>query len=1089
MILESVEHGLLIWLTIKENRVTRTKKYAELSATEKIQADCDLKATDIILQGTRTNTSGTGENYSGQQRVVKCFNCQGEAQRNGKTLNKEELEFLTDPDISKGPVTQSVITHNAAYQTDDLDAYDSDCNDISTAKAVLMANLSSYGSDVLYEMEAAVQQYHVDKQHFKIQKKQFLIENDRLVDQIISQDIVNIVVTSSMDVNTFVKVHSSVAMNDYVNYVEMYNKCLELEAELIKQYNMVEKDEDMMASSPICLLSKVTKTKSWLWHRRLSHLNFGAINHLARHNLVRGLPILKFEKDHLCYACVMGKSKKQSHKPKSKDTNQEKLYLLHMDLCGPMRVSSINEKNYILVIVNDYSRFTWVKFLASKDEAPDFIIKFLKMIQVRLYAFVRNIRTDNGTEFVNQTLRDYYEQVGIFHETSAARTPQQSGVVERRNRTLVKAARTIKSDLSYLHVFGVLCYPNNDSENLGKLQAKVGIGIFIGYAPKKKAYRIYNRRTPKIIETIHVDFDELMTMAFEQLSSGPGLQLFDEFFSPSASVASPVHVEEDTSPIKSTGSPFSTTFDQDASSTSTSQNTPQSQSQTIPLSAEEESHDLEVSHMSNDLYFGTPVPRTVSEESSLLDVISTIVHSDTPISEHLSKWTKDHPLQNISVEPKMYKDALTELCWIEAMQEELHEFERLEVWKLVPRPDKVAFGHCRDALSIVIYIFDYHSLEILQSPSGIFLNQSKYALESLNKYRMESCNIVDTSMVEKSKLDGDKQRKSVDPTHYRGMVGTLIYLTSSRPGLIFPTQMQKSFLQWMFMFIMSVIPQSLPSFTPPPQQSTPTPPPTTKATNPLTALLNFTSVFQFNNRVIELEKEVAELKRNDPLNTQILLKEVSNFAPSVIKSIVTESLEHAVLAKESSQPKSIYEVVVSLTKFELKKILIDKMDESQSNLTTAEHRECYDRLIKSYDLDKSLFSTYDKVYSLKRSRKDKDKDEDPSARLDRGLKKRKTSKDAESTKGPKAKESKSGSSKGAKSRSKSYEKSAHAEEPEFEVADYDMPQDQEENLGNDNEKPKGKVASKRDWFTKPKRPQEPTDPDWNVGKTPQQGPT
>ncbi|GKC26875.1 retrovirus-related pol polyprotein from transposon TNT 1-94, partial [Tanacetum coccineum] len=247
---------------------------------------------------------------------------------------------------------------------------------------------------------------------------------------------------------------------------------------------------DMMASSPICLLSKATKTTSWLWHRRLSHLNFGAINHLARHGLVRGLPRLKFEKDHLC--------------------------------------------SYILVIVKDYSRFTWVKFLASKDEAPDFIIKFLKMIHVRLNATVRNIRTNNGTEFVNKTLRDYYEKVGISHETSVARTPQQNGVVERRNRTLVEAARTMliyakaplflwaeavatacytqnrsiirhrhgktpydllhdrKPDLCYLYINGALCYPNNDSEKLGELQAKADISIFIGYAPKKKAYRIYD---------------------------------------------------------------------------------------------------------------------------------------------------------------------------------------------------------------------------------------------------------------------------------------------------------------------------------------------------------------------------------------------------------------------------------------------------------------------------------------------------------------------------------------------------------------------------------------------------------------------
>ncbi|GKE55030.1 retrovirus-related pol polyprotein from transposon TNT 1-94 [Tanacetum coccineum] len=178
----------------------------------------------------------------------------------------------------------------------------------------------------------------------------------------------------------------------------------------------------MVASSPICLLSKASKTKSWLWYRRLSHLNFGANNHLAKNGLVRGLPKLKFEKDHLCLACAMGNNKKQTHKPKSKDTNQEKLYLLHIDLCGPIRVASVTGKNYILVIMDDYSRFTWVKFLASKDVAPDFIIKFLKMIQVRLNATVMNIRTDNGTDFVNQTPRSYYESVDISHETSVART-------------------------------------------------------------------------------------------------------------------------------------------------------------------------------------------------------------------------------------------------------------------------------------------------------------------------------------------------------------------------------------------------------------------------------------------------------------------------------------------------------------------------------------------------------------------------------------------------------------------------------------------------------------------------------------------
>ncbi|GJY63524.1 retrovirus-related pol polyprotein from transposon TNT 1-94, partial [Tanacetum coccineum] len=129
--------------------------------------------------------------------------------------------------------------------------------------------------------------------------------------------------------------------------------------------------EDMMKSSLICLLSKASKNKSWLWHQCLNHLNFGTINDLIRKDLVRGLPRLKFEKDYLCSACQVRKSKKHTHKPKTKNTNLEVLHTLHMDLCSPMRVQTINGKKYILVIVDDYSRFTWVKFLRSKDENPE----------------------------------------------------------------------------------------------------------------------------------------------------------------------------------------------------------------------------------------------------------------------------------------------------------------------------------------------------------------------------------------------------------------------------------------------------------------------------------------------------------------------------------------------------------------------------------------------------------------------------------------------------------------------------------------------------------------------------------------------
>ncbi|GKB54988.1 integrase, catalytic region, zinc finger, CCHC-type containing protein [Tanacetum coccineum] len=134
---------------------------------------------------------------------------------------------------------------------------------------------------------------------------------------------------------------------------------------------------DMADSSPVCLMSKATLTKSWLWHRRLLHINFGTINDLTRLDLVDGIQNFKYGKDHLCFVCERGKSKKASHPPKLVPSDYFKLELLHMDLCGPMRVALINEKKYILVIVDDYSRYTWVYFLHLKDETPEIIKKFI----------------------------------------------------------------------------------------------------------------------------------------------------------------------------------------------------------------------------------------------------------------------------------------------------------------------------------------------------------------------------------------------------------------------------------------------------------------------------------------------------------------------------------------------------------------------------------------------------------------------------------------------------------------------------------------------------------------------------------------
>ncbi|GJR60686.1 retrovirus-related pol polyprotein from transposon TNT 1-94 [Tanacetum coccineum] len=515
--------------------------------------------------------------------------------------------------------------------------------------------------------------------------------------------------------------------------------------------------EDMMKSSPICLLSKASKNKSWLWHRRLNHLNFGTINDLAKKDLVRGLPRLKFEKYHLCSACQLGKSKKHTHKPKPENTNVEVLNTLHMDLCGPMRVQITNGKKYILVIVDDYSRFTWVKFLRSKDETSEIVIKFLKQIQVGLNKTVRYVRTDNGTEFVNKDLTDYYERVGIFHQKTVPRTPQQNGVVERRNRTLVEAARTMlifskapmflwaeavvtacytqnrslihtrhdktpyevvhdkKPDLTFFRVFGALCYPTNDSKDLGKLQPTADIGIFMGYAPSRKGYRIYNKRTRRIMETIHVNFDELTKqMALVQLNTGltptfltPGQissglvpnpvpaapyvpptnkeleivfqPMFDEYMEPPR-IERPVSPTPTVQvPVNLAGTPSSTTIDQDAPSPSHSPSYSALQSPSLHQGVTAEStlmEDNPFALFDNNPFINVFAPEPSSEASSSGDLSSVKTPYVSQTLHHL-------------VKPKNFKSAIIEDCWFQAMQDEIYEFDRLQVWELVPQPDCV----------------------------------------------------------------------------------------------------------------------------------------------------------------------------------------------------------------------------------------------------------------------------------------------------------------------------------------------------------------------------------------------------------------
>nr|GEW86616.1 putative ribonuclease H-like domain-containing protein [Tanacetum cinerariifolium] len=803
---------------------------------------------------------------------------------------------------------------------------------------------------------------------------------------------------------------------------------------------------DMASASPICLMACATPTKSWLWHQRLFHLNFDTINDLAKNDLVFGLPKFKYAKEHLCPSCEQGKSKRASHPPKPVSNLKQRLHLLHMDLCGPMRVASINGKRYVLVIVDDYSRYTWVHFLRTKDETPEVIKNFLKKISVRLQALIIIVRTDNETEFKNHVLKEYFDSVGITHETSAAKTPQQNGVVKRRNHTLVEAAKTMlifshallflwaeaistacytqnrsiihrrfnktpyellhgrKSDISYLHVFGALCYLKNDREDIGKLGAKGDIGFFIGYFANSVAYRVYNRRTKKIMETMNVTFDELSVIAFEQNSSRPGLQSMTSgqisselelTYAPSA-ITPQRPSERDLDilfePLHNEylgGRPSKAPRTIPAAPVLQNLQAPTASMNLTPSPTASAADNVPNAGFEGDLFvnpFATLSTESVVSSTHYVDPSN--MHTFYQLYPHDYQWTKNHPLEQVIgepsrpvltrnqlktdgdmciyaltvsiLEPKSVKEALIDPAWIESMQEELHQFIRLDVWELVPSPDdikpftlkwllknkhdeentvirnktrlvvrgygqeegidfeesfapvarmeairiflayathkgftvyqmdvKTAFLHgslkedmyvCQpegfidadhpshiyklkrafyglkqasrawydelstfllqnkfskgtidltlftrrfddDILVAQVYIDDiifgstnprnatlfsdlmknrfemsmigemtfFLGLQVNQSPSGMFINQSNYVNEILNKYSLNTCDIIGTLMDIKDTLDLDQIGTPVDATKYRSMIGALMYLTSNRPDIVHAT--------------------------------------------------------------------------------------------------------------------------------------------------------------------------------------------------------------------------------------------------------------------------------------------------------------
>nr|GEX08624.1 hypothetical protein [Tanacetum cinerariifolium] len=272
-----------------------------------------------------------------------------------------------------------------------------------------------------------------------------------------------------------------------------------------RQHNMYSIDLNNVVPHKdlTCLVAKASADECMLWHRRLGHLNRKTMNKLVRHNLVRGLPSKCFENDHTCVACLKGNQHKASCKTKLVNSVTKPFHTLHMDLFGPTSVCSLNHKWYCLVVTNDFSKFTWTFFLKTKDETSGILKNFITEIENLKDLKVKIIRCDNGVEFRNKEMNDFCSRKGIKREFSNARTPQQNGVAERRNRTTIEAARTMLADAKLPVTFWAKAV-----NTAWKFEAKGNGGYFIGYSMFSKAFRVFNKRTKRVEENLHIDFLE-----------------------------------------------------------------------------------------------------------------------------------------------------------------------------------------------------------------------------------------------------------------------------------------------------------------------------------------------------------------------------------------------------------------------------------------------------------------------------------------------------------------------------------------------------------------------------------------------------
>ncbi|KAJ9561687.1 hypothetical protein OSB04_006847 [Centaurea solstitialis] len=459
-----------------------------------------------------------------------------------------------------------------------------------------------------------------------------------------------------------------------------------------------------------CLITKKSSHQSLLWHRRLSHLNYRYLDRLVKERLVSGIPMIKFEPDQMCSGCAQGKMKRASHPPKPEQGSKSPLSLIYMDLCGPMKTVSLAGRKYVLAIVDDYSRYTWTRFLKTKDETSNLIINFIKAVQVQLKLPVQTVRSDNGTEFKNQVLKGFYNSLGITQTFSAARTPEQNGVVERRNRTLVEAARSMLDqsqlpqylwaeavntacytqnripNIDYFKVFGCPCFVLNETENRGKFGPKSDEMIFVGYSDCSIAYRVFNKKSRVVSESANVRFDPFVELSSTISSNADAVSNNVVFTDASSSTTSSIDPPATSNELDSLfeyfyddlyGTNQTSSSNAGISSTSSSSTTPSSEvsptsslpcpdipslvssPSSSPIVMDTLHPDITVdSHVQSSSYEvgdNDSIPEghepLITHPTSTDNILEpSSVNDQTPLP-HIAKWTKAHPIDLIIGDP------------------------------------------------------------------------------------------------------------------------------------------------------------------------------------------------------------------------------------------------------------------------------------------------------------------------------------------------------------------------------------------------------------------------------------------------------